>query len=121
MVGEHGDRAQTKDGVAMAEGFPLSDTISFETQAGWYDVLITTAAMPASLNDEGQAAFRTVVDLHAPNTEEGTATLLQGLVRDYSTAGDAIAGHADVLRQVEERQATLPIPDQITDERKLRG
>jgi|GEM_PF-5383704 hypothetical protein len=105
----------------MAEGFPLSDTISFETRAGWYDVLITTAAIPASLSDDGKASFRTVVDLHAPNTEEGTATLLQGLVHDYETAADAIAGHADVLRQVEERQTPLPIPDQITDERKLRG
>ncbi|HEY8743836.1 MAG TPA: hypothetical protein VIU62_12090 [Chloroflexota bacterium] len=105
----------------MAEGFPLSDTISFETRAGWYDLMITTAAIPASLSDDGHAAFRTVVDLHAPNTEEGTATLLQGLLRDYATAADAIAGHAEVLRQVKEREVALPIPDQITDERKLRG
>ena len=42
-------------------------------------------------------------------------------MHDYETAADAIAGHADVLRQVEERQTPLPIPDQITDERKLRG
>ncbi len=105
----------------MAEEFPLSDTISFETKAGWYDLMITTAAIPASLSDDGQAGFRTVADLHAPGTEEGTATLLQGLVRDYSTASAARSGHAEVLRLVEERQVDLPIPDLVLEERKLPG
>jgi len=105
----------------MAEGFPLSDTISFQTKAGWYDVIITTAAIPASLRDDGQAGFRTVADLHAPSTEEGTATLLQGLVRDYVTVSAARAGHAEALRMVEERQIPLPIPDTVLAERKLPG
>jgi hypothetical protein len=109
------------DEAAMAEGFPLSDTISFQTKAGWYDVIVTTAAIPASLRDDGQAGFRTVADMHAPSTEEGTATLLQGLSRDYATANAARAGHAEVLRLVEERQLPLPIPDAVLDERKLPG
>lgn len=105
----------------MAEGFPLSDTISFETPAGWYDVIITTASIPASLSDDGQAGFRTVADVHAPSAEEGNATLLQGLLRNYATASAARAGHAEALRLVEERQIPLPIPDPVLAERKLPG
>jgi hypothetical protein len=105
----------------MAEGFPLSDTISFQTKVGWYDLIVTTAYIPASLGDTGEAGFRTVADLHAPHTAAGEATLLQELVRDYRTAAEARAGHADVLRLVEERQVPLPIPDEVTTERKLRS
>jgi hypothetical protein len=105
----------------VAEGFPLSDTISFQTKAGWYDLLVTTAYIPAGLGDDGQAGYRTVADLHAPHTEEGTATLLQGLVRDYRSAAEARAGHADVVRLVEQRQVPLPLPDEVMAERRLRS
>ena len=105
----------------MAEEFPLSDTVSYRTTVGWYDLIVTTAAIPASLSDDGQAGYRTVADLHAPGAEEGTATLLQGLVREYATPDAARAGHAEVLRQVEQRQAPLPIPDPVLEERKLPG
>lgn len=105
----------------MAEGFPLSDTISYQTKAGWYDLIVTTAYIPSGLSDTGEAGFRTVADLHAPQSAEGAATLLQDLVRDYRTAAEARAGHAEVLRLVEERQVPLPIPDEVTLERKLRA
>ncbi|MGI8914360.1 MAG: hypothetical protein ACR2JY_11375 [Chloroflexota bacterium] len=105
----------------MAAGFPLSDIVSFETEGGWYDLIVTTAYIPAGLGDDGEASFRTVADLHSPHSEEGTATLLQGLVRDYRTATEACAGHAEVLRLVEERQTRLPIPGEVRSERKLRG
>ncbi len=105
----------------MAEEFPLSDTISFQTREGWYDLIVTTAYIPSGLSDDGRGGYRTAADLHAPHTEDGTATLLQGLVREYADAVDARLGHAETVRQVENRSIPLPIPDDVLDERKLRG
>lgn len=105
----------------MADDFPLSDTVSFQTKFGWYDLIVTTAHIPADTSDTSRTRYRTVADVHAPHTEEGSATLLEGLVRDYMDGAAARAGHAEVLRLVEERQVPLPIPDVVTAERKLRG
>ena len=105
----------------MADDFPLSDTVSFQTEFGWYDLIVTTAHIPADMSDNGRTRYRTVADLHAPHTEEGTATLLEGLARDYTDSVAARAGHAEVFRLVAERQVPLPIPDVVIDERKLRG
>lgn len=105
----------------MADEFPLSDTISFQTPEGWYDLIVTTVHIPPELSDDGRGRFRTAADLHAPHTEEGTATLLQALVREYPDAEEARLGHAETVRQVESRSVPLPIPDGTIDERKLRG
>lgn len=105
----------------MAEGFPLSDTISFRTADGWYDLMVTTAYLPADLNDTGQPGYRTVADLHAPHSAEGDATLLEALVTDYTDPAAARAGHAETVRLVEERGVPLPIPDEVIAERKLRS
>jgi hypothetical protein len=110
-----------KEWTAMADDFPLSDTVSFQTTLGWYDLIVTTAHIPAESGATHQPRYRTVADLHAPHTEEGTATLLEGLVREYTDGAAARAGHAELLRLVEERQVPLPIPDVVTAERKLRG
>ena len=105
----------------MDDEFPLSDTISFETGEGWYDLLITTVALAAEDARSGHDVYRTAADLHAPGEAEGDATLLDALTRDYADAASARAGHAALVRAAEARQLPLPIPADVRAVRKLRG
>lgn len=101
------------------DDFPLSDTVSFETADGWFDLLLTTAWIPGEPGGSGPGVFRTVADLHAPHSHQGDATLLQGLMRDYPDAAAARAGHAVLLDAVERRTVELPIPAAVRAIRKL--
>ena len=101
------------------DDFPLSDTISFETGDGWFDLLLTTAWIPGEPGGSGPGVFRTVADLHAPHSAEGDATLVDAVMRDYPDAAAARAGHAALLGAIERREIELPIPDDVRSVRTL--